>query len=266
MAEPQVFEPSPPSPLVSALELPRTVSEAMSLLCTWSQLDRLPNGDGHPIMVLPGFMGGDDSTWFLRRFLIRHRYRALPWTLGTNTGEEEVQERLVRRVFRLIRTYREPITLIGQSLGGVFAREMARRFPNDIRQVVTLGSPFGATDAGSTNPMVLRLFEQLSGLSVDEMRSQMVHDTDPTEPVGVPCTAIYSKTDGVVQWQTCLEHDTPLTENIEVIGSHTGMAFNPVIYALLTERLAQPLHEWKKFDRHSWPWISMLLPPSGSPV
>lgn len=137
---------------------------------------------------------------------------------------------------------------------------MARRFPDDIRQIVTLGSPFGATDEGSTNPMVLRMFEQLSGLSVEEMRAQMVHDADPTEPVGVPCTAIYSRTDGVVQWQTCLEHDTPLTENIEVVGSHTGMAFNPVIYALLTERLSQPLREWKKFDRTAWPWLSMFLP------
>ena len=253
------FAPSPPSPWFSAAELVRASSEAATLIGLWPFLDQLPSGDGHPVFVLPGFAAGDGSTWLLRRFLVQKNYRAIPWRLGTNTGSPELQERLVRRMVRLQRTYREPISIIGQSLGGVFARELARRFPQAVRQVITLGSPFGATSADSTNPMVLRLFEQLSGLTIDQMRDMMPGGETPTEAVGVPCTSVFSRSDGVVQWQACVEAESPTTENVEVVASHSGMSMNAVVFDIVADRLAQPAGRWRKLDKERG-WRRITIP------
>ena len=251
------YEPRPPSPWLSAAEVPRTLAEVTWLLGTWPFLGDLPAGDGHPVLVLPGFAADDESTWFLRRFLTLKRYRAIPWLLGTNTGAADVQERLVRRVYRLMRTYRQPLSLVGQSLGGVFAREMARRFPDQVRQVITLGSPFGATDPASTSPAVLRLFEQMSGMTVEEMQAQMPGEAHPTKPTGVPTTSVFSRSDGVVQWQACIEAETRITQNVEVVASHSGMAMNPAVYCLVADRLAQNTSDWQKFDTSHGirPWL-----------
>jgi hypothetical protein len=237
--------------------LPRTLAEATTLLGFWPLFNQLPKGDGHPVLVLPGFAAGDDSTWLLRRFLTQLRYRSVPWLIGTNTGSADVQERLVKRMYRLINTYRQPITIIGQSLGGVFAREMARRFPGRVRTVITLGSPFGAQEASSTNPAVLRLFELMSGMSVEEMRRSLPGTGDPLEPVGVPSTAIFSRSDGVVQWQTCIEQEGPLTENIEIVGSHCGMSMNWLVFHVIADRLRQDPEAWTKFDNADGlrPWL-----------
>ncbi len=238
-----------PSPLLSLAELPRTLCEAAGFSQLWPMLAQAPKGDGHPVLVLPGFTAGDTSTLPLRRFLDRLGYETLPWLVGTNTGSLEVQSRMVLRFYRLVRTYRQPLTLIGQSLGGVFAREIARRFPDHVRSVVTLGSPFGANAGQGTSPLVRQLFERLSGLTVREMRSRVRGGRDIGAPIPVPCTAIYSKTDGVVSWQSCLERDTPLAENVEIVGSHSGMAMNPAAVHVIADRLAQPVDGWQRFDR-----------------
>ena len=238
-----------PSWLDSMLEMPRTLAETAALSFAWPLLRQMaPSGDGHPVMVLPGFLGGDDSTLSLRRFLTRLGYVPLPWLEGTNTGRPEQLHAAARRFYRLKRSTDRKISLVGQSLGGVYAREIAREFPEAVRSVVTLGSPFGATGDEETNPMVAQLFERLSGLEIEDMQERL-GGIDPRTPLGLPSTAVYSKTDGVVAWQTCLEQVTPLTENIEVYGSHSGMASNPHVLHVIADRLAQPLGEWQKFDR-----------------
>lgn len=193
-------------------------------------------------------MAGDLSTAVLRRYLSYQGYRALPWGLGTNTGAPELVTRLLRHFYRAAQKEERPITLVGQSLGGVFARELARRFPHKVRQVITLGSPFGATDSASTNRLVVRLFELVSGGTPDSLRAR-VNSSTSEPPPGVPCSSIYSKSDGVVHWEACLEKASPLTENIEIVGSHTGMAMHPVVYHVILDRLAQQPDGWKPFDR-----------------
>ena len=238
-----------PSPLLSLAELPRTLCEAAGFGQFWPLLTQAPQGDGHPVLVLPGFTASDASTLPLRRFLDRLGYRTLPWEVGTNTGSLEVQSRMVLRFYRLVRTYRQPLTLIGQSLGGVFAREIARRFPDHVRSVITLGSPFASADGRGANPIVRQLFERLSGLTVREMRSRVRGGRDIGAPIPVPCTAVYSRTDGVVSWRACLERDAPLAENVEIVGSHSGMAMNPAAVYVIADRLAQPVDGWRRFDR-----------------
>ena len=166
---------------------------------------------------------------------------------GHVTGPE-LLEGVMRRFYRAWQAYQAPISLVGQSLGGVFSREVARKFPDATRCVITLGSPFAATEHGNTNAMIGRLFEEMSGLSVEEMRARFGHG-DPRAPLPMPSTAVYSKRDGVVAWDTCVERDSPLAESIEVQGSHSGMAVSPDVLHVVADRLAENPANWRKFDR-----------------
>ncbi len=222
--------------------------EVGALSVTWPALfASARKGDGDPVIVLPGFLGADDSTLALRRFLTRLGHPAQPWLLARNHGHPELIERFGRRLYRLYKVYGRPISLIGQSLGGVFAHELAREFPDAVRSVITLGSPFAAESRGDTNPMVARLFEELSGLSVEEMR-EMARTERASGPLPQPSTAIYSKTDGVVSWQTCISEPSPTSENIEILGSHTGMAMHPGVLHVVADRLLQDPDDWHKFE------------------
>jgi len=240
-------ESSGPSFWDSATELPRVMLEMTSLTYTWPWLAAAPRGDGHTVLILPGFMAGDQSTLVLRRVLRRLNYNPLPWELGQNTGSVELQQRLRERFLAIISEFPGPISLIGQSLGGVFARILAHERPDRIRQVITLGSPFASGTPDTVNSLVSRLFQTVSGMSREEMRDQMTEFPAAAPPV--PSTAIYSKSDGVVHWSTCLEYESEQAENIEVIGSHSGMAFNPLVLNVIVDRLSQKPDNWKPFRR-----------------
>ena len=233
-----------------ASEFPRVMFEVARLSMLWNTMVRLGDrGDGHPVMVLPGFTAGDESTLILRRFLTRLGYVSLPWLQGQNTGEAALLEGAMRRVYRAHLAYGEKISLVGQSLGGIYAREIVREFPQAVRCVVTLGSPFAAEDAESTNPFVQRLFESMSGQTVDDMRERL-HGVDPRAPLAMPATAVYSKSDGVAAWHTCLQRDSEISENVEVVASHSGMAMNPDVLHVIADRLSQDPARWQRFGGH----------------
>ncbi|MBL4679603.1 MAG: esterase [Pseudomonadales bacterium] len=237
-------------PLLSTLtEVPRTLLEISSLAVMMPSLASLPRGDGHPVLVLPGFMAGDGSTSMLRHYLSLMGYKALPWALGRNTGKPEILEhKLGKRFLEISEQYQSKVSLVGQSLGGVFAREIARSFPSEVRQVITLGSPISVEESGSVVSLVSRLFENQSGLSVDAMRKRLGVSHRVGAP-SVPMTAIYSKRDGVVNWQACMELEEDIeTQNIEVSGSHCGMAFNPRIYYIIRNRLSQAEGRWERYE------------------
>jgi len=258
--EPSERESNGPSLWDSATELPRVMLEMTSLTYSWPLIATAPKGDGHTIFVLPGFSVGDQSTLILRRLLRLLNYRPLPWELGQNTGSVELQENLFERFQDILAQQPGRISLIGQSLGGVFARILAHQWPDRIRQVITLGSPFASGSLDTVNSLVSRLFQSVSGMSREEMLDQMTGF--PAAPPPVPCTAIYSKSDGVVHWSTCLEYEGEQAENIEVLGSHSGMAFNPMVLHVIADRLAQPLDGWKPFERKGC--LSLLFPEPGN--
>lgn len=237
-----------PSTFHAIAEMPRVMLEvsalSMILPAVFAQAQR---GSGQPVIVLPGFLGADDSTLPLRRFLTALGYPAQPWLLSRNNGHPELVERFGRRLYRLHKVYGKPITLIGQSLGGVFAHELAREFPDAVRSVITLGSPFAAEGSEDTNPMVARLFETMSGMTVEEMR-ELASVERSSEPLSQPNTSIYSKSDGVVSWKACLAKPSDHSENIEIIGSHTGMAMHPAVMQIIADRLVQDPDNWQRYQ------------------
>lgn len=243
----------PPHALLALTEAHRVVVEMLSLRLSRKLLDKAPRGDGHPVMVLPGFLGADGYNASFRRYLTRLGYAVHGWGLGRNLGPRDgVLEGLQERITFLSERYGGSISLVGHSLGGIFARELAREFPDRVRQVISLGSPFGEGRLTASYPS--RLFMALNPIDELPIEQEQLHVAPP-----VPTTAIYSRGDGVVNWQTTLQRDGhEHTQSIEVRGSHCGMTFNPTIWYLVADRLALPHGGWRPFERHSW--TSLLYP------
>jgi pimeloyl-ACP methyl ester carboxylesterase len=177
-------------------------------------------------------------------------YDAKGWGLGRNTGKFDIMaNRLPDAFLSLAEKSGQKISLVGQSLGGVFSRELARLYPDQVRQVISLGSPIQMEKSEAVAGLVSRMFEQSTGMSPEEMREALEY-FDESEAPKVPMTAIYSKGDGVVHWQACMElEEGPQTQNIKVCGSHCGMGFNPKIYHIIADRLAQKQSAWRKYEQ-----------------
>jgi len=242
---------NPPSQLLLALEL-RGIWELQAFFAAYPLLRYAPRGDGHPVLVLPGLAASDVSTRPLRSYLKAQGYAAHGWKLGPNHGPRPgVEDGIDARLAELADRYGRKVSLIGWSLGGVFAREVSRRAPDLVRQVITLGSPF-ANEPKASNAW--QLYEALSGLRVDDWPGREAMKLPPP----VPSTAIYTRSDGIVAWQGCREQQSATTQNIEVEGSHSGLGFNPAVLYAIADRLALPENEWAPFDRGGL--RSMLYP------
>jgi pimeloyl-ACP methyl ester carboxylesterase len=221
----------------------RAVADYGLYLAARPLLPRLPRGDGHSVLVLPGLLADDVSTHALRTVLRKLGYDVHGWGLGRNIGPTAACVNGIRDLMeRLTDTSGKPVTVIGWSLGGIFARDVARRSPEAVRQVVTLGSPFRL--ARHTQSRATKVFDRFSHLHVE-------HRTLPLEsenlPLQMPATSIYSHFDGIVHWQTCLDTPGERCENIAVMASHLGLGHHPAAIWAVADRLAQPEGTWKPF-------------------
>ena len=237
----------PPSRTLMFLE-GRAIPELGAFLGALPVLSLAPRGDGHPVLVLPGLVASDTSTRPLRSFLISRGYAVSGWRQGRNLGPREgVQHAMVDLVHELTDTHGRKLSLIGWSLGGVYARQLAKMMPERVRSVITLGSPF-AGNPRATNAW--RVYEMASGRRADEQDPRFGGSIAATPPV--PTTAIFSRTDGICAWQGCMEKPSASSENIEVESSHCGMGHHPAVVYAVADRLAQPEGKWTPFDRSGW--------------
>lgn len=222
-------------------------------------LMRAPRGDGHPVLTLPGFLASDLSMAPMRRYLSELGYDAYAWRMGRNTGGiSRLRAALRDRLAEIHTSTSRKVSLVGWSLGGVYARDLALQAPEMVRYVVTLGSPF-ANDVRATN--ATRLYEALSGEAVEdnsELRQAIAGD------LPVPTTSIYSRSDGIVNWRTCLLRPSETAENIEVyLASHVGLGVNPAALWAVADRLAQGEGQFRQFDR-SGPFAIAYAPPENA--
>ncbi|MEE4360217.1 MAG: alpha/beta hydrolase [Pseudomonadales bacterium] len=246
----------PPARVLALLEAPRALSEFATLGSAACLLARAPRGDGHGVLVLPGFTASDQSTAPMRRFLVQQGYQAEGWLLGRNMGPVDsphMEGQLLARLSELREaTAGRPVSLVGWSLGGVQARLLATRCPEWIRQVITLGSPIGADQRATS------IHRFVEGVTRREIAPEAMAEGlggagwPRLAPPPVPCTAIYSRTDGIVSWRISREPPSPLTDNIEVRGSHCGLGFNPAVLWAIADRLALPEGAWTPFAREGW--------------
>lgn len=239
-----------PSKILLALEGIRAVWEYGLGIALKQPLKHLiQDGDGHPVMVIPGLTGSDGSIAYIRSFLDGIGYTSHSWGLGRNLGPKDGMDAMIASLAeRVEEIYTlsggQQVSIIGWSLGGIYAREIAKRLPDKIRQVITLGTPFkeipNATNAGA-------LYEYLSGDS-SHKDSTVLLQISQVPPV--PFTSVFSKTDGVVHWTASIEIEGPRAENIEVIGaSHLGLGHNPVSMYVIADRLKQSKDTWTPYQK-----------------
>ena len=248
---PSFRSPRPPSKLLQLLEF-RAFSEFGTSLALLPFLRRAPRGDGHPVLVLPGLIASDRSTQPLRSYLTDQGYDVHGWGLGRNMGLKPGLEKRMKACLReLHETSGRKVSVVGWSLGGVYAREIASELPDAVRSVITLGSPLHGNPR-ATNAW--RVYELASGQSIDDPDLKKLRD----EPPPVPTTSIFSRSDGIVAWQCSVEPTTDRSENIEVVGSHCGLGVNAAALHAIADRLAQPEGKWQPFDRSGW--RSVLYP------
>jgi len=234
-----------PGPFLLALE-GRAPWELGIALASWPILRQAPHGDGHAVIVFPGLAASDITTLPLRTFLAGLGYKAYGWDQRFNFGPRKgVLDAALARVRALRELHGRKVSLVGWSLGGIFAREIAKSLPGDVRCVITMGSPFTGSPRANN---AWRLYELVSGHSLDDGDTiAQVRETPP-----VPTTSILSRTDGIVAWQCCLQAPEDQAESIEIQSSHVGIGVNAAAWYAVADRLAQREGRWRPFHREGW--------------
>jgi pimeloyl-ACP methyl ester carboxylesterase len=204
-------------------------------------LKTAPRGDGHPVLVVPSFLRSDRHTVPLRRFLAGCGYAAFGWKLGLNIGPTVTAlEGVDRLLIEIHAKHGRKVSLIGHSLDGVIARELAKKHPDEVRQLILLASPIRLPTASPLEPvynLLSRWHSAEASAPIDQLNT----------PPLVPVTALYTRSDGIVAWQSCIEFDGPQRESIAVPGAHGTMVRNMSAWRIITERLAQPEGQWQRY-------------------
>ena len=252
--------------MLAMAEVARTSLETATLLFSAPFMQSAPRGESHDVMVLPGFACSELSTTLLRSYLTSIGYRVHDWGLGRNLGARTIGssgERLAERIEQVTKGGANPVSLVGHSLGGVMSRLYALGTPTHVRQVICLGSPF-VGDPRAVNRLVLQMHDRLAG------RSAAPPSIEGPTPLGVPFTAIYSQTDGIVAVSDASEVVGPRAETIEVYSSHLGLVAHPAVFYAVADRLACDPRSWRPFRprgiRRFWygsgrdPWVAVPVP------
>ncbi len=225
---------TPPSTLARLAEV-LTVREVGRLAVAGPRLARGPRGDGGPVIDIPGWLAPESSGAPLRAYLRALGHDARGWGHGTNRGDPQRDADLLgSKVVELAGRTGRPVALVGWSLGGVIAREVARQHPDAVSRVVTYGTPvvggpsftIGAASAG---PAECRRITEL------------IERTEAESPIRVPITAIFTRRDGIVAWQACIDRTSPDVEHIEVGSTHLGLGIDPDVWHVVARRLAAPV-------------------------
>jgi pimeloyl-ACP methyl ester carboxylesterase len=238
-------DPAGPSTALFLTEPVRATADLAGLLVAAPWLATAPRGDGHGVLVLPGLLASDASTLPLRGFLRWLGYDVRGWNLGRNEGPtEEVLAGLPSALLAHARRTGRPVSLIGWSLGGIYARELARRHPQHARRVITLGSPFALTDPWRQS-RAHGVYQRLNRLHADGARLPTFEQR--ALPLSVPSTSVYSRLDGIVSFKACVEPETERHQNVEVRCSHLGYGVDPATLWMIADRLAVPPGQLRHF-------------------
>ena len=186
-------------------------------------------GDGRPVMLIPGFLAGDRSMDVMRAWLRRNGYRPLHSGINLNIESSEVLvERLSLRLQAEFRANQRRVILVGQSRGGVLAFGLGGRFPDMVESVISLGSPLAdPLDVHPSTMAAVHMARFMHAVRRGPKNLDARFDAELQNPIRVPVTSLYSRSDGIVNWEACIRPDA---DNIEVGGSHVGMGVNLKVY------------------------------------
>jgi len=209
---------------------------------------RIYAGNGEPVIVLPAFGHGPESTAKLREILTEAGFAAYDWGMGADLGPRDFGmnrhlRRLEEQLIDVFEAGQSAVSLLGWGLSGIYAREVAKRTSPLVRQVITLGTPFN-TAADPQHECAMLHALQGTHARMEPAVWQRLRQRPP-----VPCTSIYSMSDGVIPWELCVETETPTSENIEIPATaHLRLARHPKVLEVVSHRLSQPEDEWQPFQ------------------
>ena len=246
--EPHVGKPH----LLHQLLETRVFAEMAALPWLVPTLTFAPRGDGHPVLLLPGFMANEGTLVVLKLFLDNRGYDVQTWGFGRNVGFTSKHAKALEQKIRYMHHKSDrKVSLVGWSLGGMFAMYGAHEAPECVRSVITLGSPVTFDPAGSQSPSLVKALYRLiahpmgTAAHVPHVRAKNLRQP---KVLPVPISCVYSLTDGVVPPQEAtIDGDPALHENIRVPGSHLGLGFNALVLWIVADRLAQPAGGWRPF-------------------
>ena len=226
------------------LETPRFLASASSLLAASPWLASVPNAPSQDVLVLPGFGASDLSTAPMRTYLRSLGHRVFGWGLGTNLGYGRLGglEPLLKRLEEVSARRDQPVALVGHSLGGAFSRRLAQARPDLVSKVISLGSPIAGGPSGSPLWPLYRRLNPGAAQRVVNSRTEF------EQPLSVPATSIYSKTDAIVHWERSLEAPGERSESIEVVAGHMELLVHPAVFYTVADRLAQSADNWSAFS------------------
>jgi pimeloyl-ACP methyl ester carboxylesterase len=248
MVEPASADAGPPPAVLTLLEAPRALAEYVSFAAVTRLLAAGRKGHGRPVLMLPGLLADDRSTRPLRRLLNSAGYAAYPWRLGTNIGPtRRIISGMDAVLGEITELHGQPASVIGWSLGGMLGYDLVSRHPRAVDRLITLGSPLYSTDPSQSRGSLF--YDEYAAAHLPEYSRDSWR---PPSALSMPTTSIFSKTDGVVRWHTCLHPPGPLTENIEVYSSHCGLGCHPAAAYAILDRLAAPIDPWPKFIPPAW--------------
>lgn len=218
---------SPPGPREWLAES-RAILSLAKLARGWSSLKVAPAKSPKTLLVLPGYMGAEGSTRMIVSVLRKAGHQAHDWGLGRNHGNlKKLIPKIQSRIDQLTQASDTSVVLVGWSLGGVIAREIARQSPLQIERVITLGSPV----IGGPKYTITAGIYKHTGQDLEKIERE-VADRFST-PITRPIVSLYSRLDGVVAWEACIDRWSPDVRHIQVNCAHLGMGFDPEVLALL---------------------------------
>ncbi len=228
-----------PSEQIGTPKLTQALNELLtpmhlgSLALRWKFMPKPQQGNGRPVMLIPGYGTGETSMRFIKKYLTALGYDTYNWGLGKNHGNARKLLPLIDNKVKLLsEEYQQPVSLIGWSWGGFLAREIARDEPEIIRQVITLGSPV----IGGPKYTILGHIEEFFGYHVQEIENEISNRFQ--NEIKSPIIAIYSKKDGVVAWQACIDEWSHSVLHVEMRNiSHCGLVCSPEVLVRIGEHL-----------------------------
>ncbi|MFT4612113.1 MAG: hypothetical protein ACJA1H_001120 [Glaciecola sp.] len=226
----------PSPPLFNMVMESRSLLEWTSIYCLYPFIPKRIKGKGKPVLLIPPYLGDDSSTSFVRKYLTSLGFKTYKWELGFNMVKSHYIPRLEEKLADIYQEHQEKVSIVGWSGGGIFAKIMANRHPDQVEQILTIGSPiWGVMDMKTP---VYGLMEFFRGKSLKERNERFLAELEPIPTV--PVTCIYTKTDGLVPWKHCMEAATFRKDikNIEVYGSHSGMGANASVLLVTANMLS----------------------------
>jgi hypothetical protein len=231
----------PPPPLFNVLLETRAVTEWTSMFWLYPFIPKHKSKKSKPILLMPPYLGNDNSTIFVRKYLKSIGFKTYKWDLGVNMINSKSLPKLIEKLDEIYEKHQEKVSLVGWSGGGLFAKIIANRYPEKVQQLITIGSPVWGVKNMKTP--IIKTLEFVRGAKLRERNLKFIKELE--EIPKVPITCIYTKTDGLIPWKNCMEAETFRDDikNVEVFGSHCGMGANATVLLTVANALNSNLEK-----------------------